>query len=62
VYLPRGLPLCLAKASRPSANRGAAGSVWPEQLGNEQFTEGIDQAALAADYQALTGRPLNLPA
>jgi hypothetical protein len=34
--------------------------IWPEQLGNEQFTEGIDQAALAADYQALTGRPLVL--
>jgi hypothetical protein len=34
--------------------------IWPEQLGNEQFTEGIDQAALAADYEALTGRPLVL--
>lgn len=31
--------------------------IWPEQLGSRQFQQGIDQAALAADYEAITGRP-----
>jgi hypothetical protein len=31
--------------------------VWPEHLGHVAFLEGVDQAALAADYTALTGRP-----
>jgi hypothetical protein len=30
--------------------------VWPEHLGTKQFEAGIDQAALAAAYQELTGR------
>jgi len=35
--------------------------IWPEHLGTKAFQEGVDQAALAADYQALTGDPLVLP-
>lgn len=31
--------------------------IFPEHLGSVQFTKGIDLAALASDYQALTGRP-----
>lgn len=31
--------------------------VWPEHLGSRAFLEGVDQAALATAYQALTGRP-----
>ncbi len=31
--------------------------IWPEHLGTTAFMEGVDQAALAADYEALTGRP-----
>lgn len=30
--------------------------VWPEHLGAKEFLEGVDQAALAAAYTALTGR------
>lgn len=30
--------------------------IWPEMLGTVQFLAGIDQAALADDYHALTGR------
>lgn len=30
--------------------------IWPEHLGSRVFLEGVDLAALAADYQALTGR------
>src|SRR5262249_35447468 len=36
--------------------------IWPEHLGSKAFLEGVDQAQLAADYQALTGRPLPVPA
>jgi hypothetical protein len=36
--------------------------VWPELIGTEQFQQGIDTAALNADYEALTGRPGPLPA
>ena len=35
--------------------------IWPEHLGTKAFQQGVDQAALAADYQALTGGPLVLP-
>lgn len=35
--------------------------VWPEHLGTRQFQQGIDVAALNADYQALTGRPGPFP-
>jgi hypothetical protein len=31
--------------------------IWPEHLGSRTFLEGVDLAALAADYRALTGRP-----
>jgi hypothetical protein len=34
--------------------------IWPEHLGTRGFELGVDQAQLAADYQALTGRPLAL--
>jgi hypothetical protein len=34
--------------------------IWPEHLGTTGFEQGIDQAKLAADYQALTGQPLTL--
>lgn len=32
--------------------------VWPEHLGTREFMQGINLAALAADYQAITGRDL----
>jgi hypothetical protein len=35
--------------------------IWPEHLGTTEFEQGIDQAQLSADYQALTGQPLVLP-
>jgi hypothetical protein len=35
--------------------------VWPEHLGTREFLEGINLAALAADYQAVTGQALPLP-
>ncbi|BEP15189.1 hypothetical protein acdb102_35000 [Acidothermaceae bacterium B102] len=35
--------------------------IWPEHLGTKQFQTGIDLTKLAADYQALTGRPLVIP-
>jgi hypothetical protein len=35
--------------------------IWPEHLGTKAFEQGVDQAQLAADYQALTGQPLALP-
>lgn len=35
--------------------------IWPEHLGTREFEQGIDQAQLSADYQALTGQPLALP-
>ena len=35
--------------------------IWPEHLGTTAFERGVDQAQLAADYQALTGAPLVLP-
>jgi hypothetical protein len=31
--------------------------IWPEHLGTKAFQEGVDQAALASAYTALTGRP-----
>jgi hypothetical protein len=36
--------------------------VWPENLGTVQFEQGINLEMLKADYQALTGSPLVLPA
>lgn len=36
--------------------------LWPEHLGTREFMEGIDLAALAADYQAITGKTLPVPA
>jgi hypothetical protein len=35
--------------------------IWPEHLGTRGFEQGVDQAQLAADYQALTGATLVLP-
>lgn len=32
--------------------------VWPENIGTKQFVDGIDLAALAADFKALTGNDL----
>jgi len=32
--------------------------LWPEHLGTKEFLEGVDQAKLAADFEAITGRPL----
>jgi hypothetical protein len=34
--------------------------IWPEHLGTTAFEQGVDQAQLAADYQALTGTQLVL--
>lgn len=34
--------------------------IWPEHLGSREFLQGIDAAKLAADYEAITGRPLPL--
>lgn len=36
--------------------------VWPEMLGSKAFLDGVDVAALAADYKALTGRDFPVPA
>lgn len=36
--------------------------IWPEHLGSREFFQGVDLAALAADYQAITGRVLPVPA
>jgi hypothetical protein len=36
--------------------------IWPEHLGTREFGQGINVAQLAADYLALTGRLLPLPA
>lgn len=47
VNCPRGEAWCL---------------IWPENVGTKQFVEGIDMNTLSADYQALTGRTLSLPA
>jgi hypothetical protein len=35
--------------------------IWPEHLGTTAFEQGVDQAQLAADYQALTGQQLVIP-
>ena len=35
--------------------------IWPENLGTSAFEQGVDQAQLAADYQALTGSQLVMP-
>jgi hypothetical protein len=31
--------------------------IWPEHLGTKEFIEGVNLSVLAADYEALTGRP-----
>lgn len=31
--------------------------IWPEHLGTVEFQQGVDQAKLAASFEALTGRP-----
>jgi len=36
-------------------------AIWPEHLGTAAFEQGVDQAQLAAAYQAVTGGPLVLP-
>ena len=36
--------------------------VWPEHLGSEVFLTGVNVAQLAADYQAITGHVLPVPA
>lgn len=35
--------------------------IWPEHLGSRAFLEGVDLAAFAADYTAITGRPFPVP-
>jgi len=35
--------------------------IWPENLGTSAFEQGVDQAQLAAAYQALTGSQLVMP-
>lgn len=35
--------------------------IWPEHLGTKAFAEGVNQAELAADYAALTGKHLVIP-
>lgn len=35
--------------------------IWPWHLGTKGFQQGVNQAALAADYQAFTGRPFPTP-
>lgn len=35
--------------------------IWPEHLGTKAFAEGVDIAALAADFHALTGGTLPIP-
>lgn len=35
--------------------------IWPEHLSTAQFQAGVDVSALAADYQAITGRSLPVP-
>lgn len=35
--------------------------IWPEHLQSKEFLSGLDVAGLAADYEALTGRPLPFP-
>lgn len=36
--------------------------IWPEHLGSASFLNGVDLPTLAADYKALTGRTLPVPA
>lgn len=36
-------------------------AIWPEHLGTNGFEQGVDQAELAAAYQALTGSALPIP-
>jgi hypothetical protein len=36
--------------------------IWPEHLGSEEFLAGVDLAALAADYHAITGTALPVAA
>ena len=36
--------------------------IWPEHLGSAEFLQGVDLTQLAADYLALTGNTLALPA
>ena len=31
--------------------------IWPEHLGSKEFLAGVDLAAFAADYTAITGQP-----
>lgn len=35
--------------------------IWPEHLGSKEFEAGIDEAALAAAYQDVTGQPFQPP-
>lgn len=35
--------------------------IWPEHLGTREFMEGVDLGALAADYEAITGKNLPVP-
>lgn len=35
--------------------------IWPEHLGSREFLAGVDMAAFAADYQAVTGKPFPAP-
>lgn len=35
--------------------------IWPEHLGSKAFQEGVDLAAFAADYTAITGKPFPAP-
>lgn len=35
--------------------------IWPEHLGSKEFLAGVDLAAFAADYTAITGQPFPAP-
>jgi hypothetical protein len=35
--------------------------IWPEHLGSKAFLAGVDLAAFAADYTAITGKPFPVP-
>lgn len=35
--------------------------IWPEHLGSAEFVAGVDLTVFAADFEAITGRPLPVP-
>jgi hypothetical protein len=56
-----GKPIGVTDTFWTQRTREAWVVIWPEHLGAASFIAGIDQAALASDYTALTGRPLPVP-